>query len=80
VDACPVDCIHPKKDEPAFANSEMLYIDPVECIDCGLASPCAPFPRFLPSTIYRRSGRISLSATQTSTDESNSSSRAAIPT
>jgi NAD-dependent dihydropyrimidine dehydrogenase PreA subunit len=35
VDACPVDCIHPKKDEPAFAEAEMLYIDPIECIDCG---------------------------------------------
>ncbi len=28
VDACPVDCIHPKKDEPAYAEEEMLYIDP----------------------------------------------------
>ena len=29
VDACPVDCIHPKKDSPAHAEEEMLYIDPV---------------------------------------------------
>ena len=36
VDACPVDCIHPKKDSEKFANEEMIYIDPVECIDCGL--------------------------------------------
>ena len=28
VDACPVDCIHPKKDAPAHAEEEMLYIDP----------------------------------------------------
>ena len=36
VDACPVDCIHPKKDEPAYATAgDCLYIDPVECIDCG---------------------------------------------
>ena len=42
VDACPVDCIHPKKDEPAFATSEMLYIDPVECIDCGACVPVCP--------------------------------------
>ena len=33
VDACPVDCIHPKKDDPKHATEEMLYIDPVECID-----------------------------------------------
>ena len=25
VDACPVDCIHPKKDEPAHATEELLY-------------------------------------------------------
>ena len=28
VDACPVDCIHPKKDEAKFEGEEMLYIDP----------------------------------------------------
>ena len=27
--ACPVNCIHPSPDEPGFATSEMLYIDPV---------------------------------------------------
>ena len=42
VDACPVDCIHPKKDEPAFAESIRLYIDPVECIDCGACVPVCP--------------------------------------
>src|SRR3989449_6919848 len=42
VDACPVDCIHPKKDEPAYAEEEMLYIDPVECIDCGACVPVCP--------------------------------------
>jgi NAD-dependent dihydropyrimidine dehydrogenase PreA subunit len=42
VDACPVDCMHPKKDESAFADSEMLYIDPVECIDCGACVPVCP--------------------------------------
>jgi len=35
VDACPVDCIHPRKEDPRFPGVEMLYIDPVECIDCG---------------------------------------------
>jgi ferredoxin len=42
VDACPVDCIHPKKDEGPFAGAEMLYIDPVECIDCGACVPVCP--------------------------------------
>ncbi len=36
VDVCPVDCIHPRKDEPDFESAEMLYIDPDTCIDCGL--------------------------------------------
>ena len=42
VDACPVDCIHPKKDEPAYATEQLLYIDPVECIDCGACVPVCP--------------------------------------
>ena len=35
VDVCPVDCIHPRKDEPQFAEATMLYIHPDECVDCG---------------------------------------------
>ena len=42
VDACPVDCIHPKKDSEKFAAEEMIYIDPVECIDCGACVPVCP--------------------------------------
>jgi NAD-dependent dihydropyrimidine dehydrogenase PreA subunit len=42
VDACPVDCIHPKKDDPKHAEAELLYIDPVECIDCGACVPVCP--------------------------------------
>ena len=48
VDACPVDCIHPKKDEPAFESSEQLYIDPVECIDCGACVPACPVEAIFP--------------------------------
>src|SRR3569832_2901312 len=33
VDVCPVDCIHPRKDEAEFATPEQLYIHPDECID-----------------------------------------------
>lgn len=36
VDVCPVDCIHPRPDEPAFESERMLYIDKRTCIDCGL--------------------------------------------
>ncbi len=35
VDACPVDCIHPKKDEPEFEAASQMYVDPEGCIDCG---------------------------------------------
>ena len=28
VDVCPVDCIHPRKDEPEFEAEKMLYISP----------------------------------------------------
>ena len=42
VDACPVDCIHPKKDAPNFADHQQLYIDPIECIDCGACVPVCP--------------------------------------
>ena len=33
---CPVDVIHPTKDEEGFASAEQLYIDPGGCTDCGL--------------------------------------------
>jgi len=39
VDACPVDCIHPKKDAPAFEAATQLYVDPNGCIDCGACVP-----------------------------------------
>ena|GEM_PF-35960 len=48
VDVCPVDCIHPRKDEPNFADEEMLYIDPVECIDCGACVPVCPVSAIFP--------------------------------
>jgi len=42
VDACPVDCIHPKQDEDNYEGANQLYIDPVECIDCGACVPVCP--------------------------------------
>jgi ferredoxin len=49
VQACPVDCIHPRKDEANFESEPQLYIDPVECIDCGACVPVCPV-----SAIYAR--------------------------
>jgi ferredoxin len=34
VAACPVDCFH--------ADADMLYIDPLRCIDCGACVPACP--------------------------------------
>jgi NAD-dependent dihydropyrimidine dehydrogenase PreA subunit len=42
VDVCPVDCIHPRKDEPEFEATTILYIHPEECIDCGACVPACP--------------------------------------
>jgi ferredoxin len=42
VEACPVDCIHPKKDEPKFEELKHLMIDPEACIDCGACVPVCP--------------------------------------
>jgi ferredoxin len=48
VDVCPVDCIHPTKDEDEFEAAEMLYIDPDECIDCGACEPVCPVEAIFP--------------------------------
>ena len=42
VDVCPVDCIHPRKDEPEYEAATMMYIHPEECIDCGACVPACP--------------------------------------
>ncbi|MCH8292208.1 ferredoxin family protein [Candidatus Poribacteria bacterium] len=42
VDVCPVDCIHPLPDTPEFETVNKLYIDPEECIDCGVCEPECP--------------------------------------
>ena len=42
VDACPVDCIHPKKDEGDYGAADQLFIDPVECIDCDACVEACP--------------------------------------
>ena len=42
VEACPTDCIHPKKDEDGFEAETQLYVDPEGCIDCGACVPVCP--------------------------------------
>lgn len=42
VEACPVDCIHPKEGESGFEAVSQLYVNPDECIDCGACVPVCP--------------------------------------
>ena len=42
VDVCPVDCIHPRKDEPAFEGEKQLYIHPTSASTAARAFRCAP--------------------------------------
>ncbi len=37
VEVCPVDCIH------SDDSSEQYFIDPDECIDCGVCAEVCPF-------------------------------------
>lgn len=48
VAVCPVNCIHPTPDEPAFFTAESLYIDPDTCIDCGACIDECPVEAIIP--------------------------------
>jgi ferredoxin len=47
-EVCPVDCIHPRKDESGFANEPQLYINPDECIACGACQAVCPVSAIFP--------------------------------
>jgi ferredoxin len=44
VEVCPVDCIHFEE-----GTDRMLYINPLECIDCGACQPACPVSAIFPS-------------------------------
>jgi len=46
--ACPVDCIHPRSDNDAFAGTSQMYVNPAECIDCGACLPVCPSNAIFP--------------------------------
>lgn len=48
VTVCPVDCIHPREDEPAFSSVEHLFIDPTTCINCGACAAVCPVEAIFP--------------------------------
>jgi NAD-dependent dihydropyrimidine dehydrogenase PreA subunit len=41
VDACPVDAIHPGKDDPGAETAPQLYIS-ADCVDCAACVPVCP--------------------------------------
>jgi NAD-dependent dihydropyrimidine dehydrogenase PreA subunit len=47
-EVCPVDCIHPLPGEEGYAVSDMLYIDPAECIDCDACVTACPVNAIFP--------------------------------
>ena len=51
VDVCPVDCIHPRKDEKGFPDAIQLYINPDTCIDCGACEPVCPVRAIFPEGV-----------------------------
>lgn len=48
IQACPVDCIHPRGDEDGFAAASQMYVDPANCIDCGACIPVCPTNSIFP--------------------------------
>ncbi|KAA1422173.1 4Fe-4S dicluster domain-containing protein [Mumia zhuanghuii] len=59
VSVCPVNCIHPTPEERAagaaggYASSEMVFIDPVGCIDCGACVDACPVGAITPVDLLR---------------------------
>lgn len=50
VHACPVNCIQPTPDDPAFELAEMLHIDPITCVDCGACVGACPVDAIKPQS------------------------------
>ncbi len=57
VAVCPVNCIHPAPGERDFGATEMLYIDPAACIDCGACADACPVDAVHPAEELPRTQR-----------------------
>jgi ferredoxin len=55
IDVCPVDCF--------YEGENMLVINPVECIDCGVCEPECPVEAILPDTVNGMTQWVDLNAT-----------------
>ena len=49
VDACPTECIHPKKDDSGFEEVTQLYIDQEQCADCAACVAVCPTNSIFPA-------------------------------
>ncbi|RSM79691.1 ferredoxin-NADP reductase [Amycolatopsis sp. WAC 01375] len=58
VSVCPVNCIHPTPDEPDFGTTEMLYVDPASCIDCGACADACPVDAIFPADLLTGSLQV----------------------
>jgi ferredoxin len=57
VNVCPVDCIHPTKEEN-YAAVQQLYIDPNTCIDCGACVPECPVAAIFPESDLKEEWKL----------------------
>jgi ferredoxin len=48
LEVCPVNCIHPGKDESEFNAARQLFIDPKGCICCYMCVPACPVTAIYP--------------------------------
>ena len=55
VDVCPTDCIHPKKDEPAFEEVQQLFVDLKNAL---IAAPACRYARRTRSTTRKKFRKI----------------------
>ena len=53
IEVCPTDCIHPSPGEPDFGKTDILYVDPKSCIDCGACADACPASAIKPIEILR---------------------------
>ncbi|MDO9408982.1 4Fe-4S binding protein [Patulibacter sp.] len=56
--ACPVNCIQPSPDDPAFELAEMLHVDPTSCMDCGACISACPVDAIKPHTQLTEEERV----------------------
>jgi NAD-dependent dihydropyrimidine dehydrogenase PreA subunit len=48
VSVCPCGCIHPREGEEGFAAAQQLFINPDDCIHCGLCVDECPVKAIYP--------------------------------